>query len=97
MPAFVVMYKWTQKGLASIKDSPERVKQAKAAAEKAGVRTIGVWVTLGEHDLVGIYEATDDQAMAVATLALARGGNATTTTLKAFSEDEFAAIVSKLP
>ncbi len=97
MPAYVVLYKWTQQGLASVKGSPERMRQARAAGEKAGVRTIGVWVTMGEYDLVGIYEAADDQTAAAALLALAGQGNATSVTMRAFSEDEFAQIVGKLP
>ena len=97
MPAYILLLKYTQQGLANIKESPERIKQAKAATEKMGGRNIGTWVTMGEYDLVGVGEFPDDQTAAAFALALARQGNATTQTLKAFSEDEFAQIVAKLP
>ncbi len=97
MPAYITLYKWTQKGLANIKESPDRIKQAKALTEKMGGRTIGVWVTMGEYDLVAVSEGPDDQTAAALALALAGSGNVTSQTLKAFSEEEFAQIVSKLP
>ena len=97
MPAYITLYKWTQSGVANLKASPERIKQAKALAEKMGGRVIGVWVTMGEYDLVAVSEAPDDQAAAVVALTLAAGGNVSGQTMKAFSEEEFAQVVSKLP
>jgi uncharacterized protein with GYD domain len=97
MPAYIVLYKFTEQGLANVKGSPERIKQAKAAAEKAGGRSIGVWLTMGEYDLVAIGEWPDDQAAAAFLLAQGGRGNVTSQTLRAFSEEEFAQIVSKLP
>ena len=97
MPAYITLYKWTQQGIATVKDAPERIKQVKAMVETMGGRAIGVWVTMGEYDLVAISEGPDDQTAATMALAVARAGNVTSQTLKAFSEDEFAQIVSKLP
>ncbi len=96
MPASIILMKYTPQGLANIKDSPERIKQAKAAAEKMGIRVIGVWVTMGEYDLISIGEGPDEAA-ATFSLALSKLGNVTTQTMHAFSEDEFAQIVAKLP
>ncbi len=97
MPGYVALMKFTDKGLAAVKESVERTKANKVAAEKMGVRIIGVWWTLGEYDLVGVAEAPDDQTMAAFMLAATRQGFFTSQTLRAFSEDEFAQIVGKLP
>jgi uncharacterized protein with GYD domain len=97
MPAYITLYKFTPQGLATIKQLPDRVKAAKALAEKTGGRTIGVWMTLGEYDLVAVSEGPDDQAAALATLGIAMQGNVTSVTMKAFSEEEFAQIVGRLP
>jgi uncharacterized protein with GYD domain len=97
MPAYITLYKWTAKGMGDIKSAPERIKQAKAAVEKMGGRAIGVWVTMGEYDMVAISEGPDNMAAAVNTLAIAQLGNVTSQTMTAFSEDEFAQIVAKLP
>ena len=97
MAGYISLLKYTQQGLANIKASPERIKQAKAAAEKMGVRNVGVWVTMGEYDLVAVWDAPDDQAMSAFMLSLAKLGNVTTQTMRALSEEEFAQVVSKLP
>jgi uncharacterized protein with GYD domain len=97
MPAYIGLLKYTQQGLADIKNGPERINQSKALAEKMGIRHIGTWVTIGPYDLVIIGDAPDDQTVAAFSLALARGGNVTTTTMRALSEDEFAQVVARLP
>ncbi len=97
MPGHLQLYKYTEKGIGNIKESPDRVKRAKAEAEKLGIKSVGIWLTMGEYDLVGIWDAPNDQAMAAFTLALARLGNVTTRTMRGLSEDEFAQVVSKLP
>ncbi len=97
MPAYVTLCKYTQQGLANVKASPERMKQNAATLKELGGRFIGQWLTMGEYDIVAIAEFPDDQTAGMAVLALARGGNLTTVTMRAFSEDEFAQIVSKLP
>ncbi len=97
MPGYIGLLKYTQQGLADIKNAPQRMKQTQALAESMGIRHIGTWVTFGPYDLVTIGEAPDDAAVAAFSLALARLGSVTTTTMRAFSEEEFAAIVGRLP
>lgn len=97
MAGYITFLKYTQQGLSTIKDSPGRITAAKAAWEKQGVKVVGVWVTMGEHDLVVVLDAPDDQIVAALALGLAKVGNVTTTTVRAFSEDEFSSIVAKLP
>ncbi len=97
MPGYIVLGKFTQQQFASIKDRPEHLRKSKAHLEQMGVRVVGAWVTMGEYDTVMVVEAPDDQAMALVLLAGARQGNVATQTMRAFSEDEFAQIVSKLP
>jgi uncharacterized protein with GYD domain len=97
MPGYIQFHKFTQQGISDIKGSPGRIKAATAAAAQSGVKVVGVWLTMGQYDLVAVFDAPDDQTMATFTLALVRMGNVTATTSRAFSEDEFAQIVGKLP
>ena len=97
MPGYITLFKWTKKGLSEVKASPERIKANRALVEKMGGRLIGVWVTMGEYDLIAVSEAPDDQTAARVALLVAGSGYATTQTMRAFSEDEFAEIVGKLP
>ena len=97
MPGYISLMRFTKQGLDDIKGSPKRIEEAKAGAEKLGIRVVGVWVTMGEYDLVAVCDAPNDQAVAVFQLALACQGNVTTQTMRALSEEEFAQVVSKLP
>ncbi len=97
MPAYFHLIKYTQQAMSNVKGSASRRQEAKARAEKMGIRNIGIWSVMGEYDAVAIWEAPDDATFAAFTLASASGGYIRTVTLKAFSEDEFAQIVGKLP
>ncbi len=97
MPGYIGLLKYTQQGLADIKNAPERMKQAQGLAQQMGIRPIGTWVVFGPYDLVIIGEAPDDETMGAYSLALARAGNVTVTTMRAFSEEEFARVVGRLP
>ena len=97
MAGYIILRKFTQQGLATIKELPERVKHAKQLSEDMGIRTIGVWITMGEYDSISIVDAPDEQTLAAYLLGRAKTGNSTTTTMRAFSEEEFAQIVAKLP
>ena len=53
MPLFVVLGKWTDQGIRSIKDASERAKKAHSMFEKAGGK-MQLYFTLGEYDFAGI-------------------------------------------
>ena len=95
MPGYIGLLKYTQQGLADIKNGPERINQSKALAQKMGIRPIGTWVTLGPYDLVIVGEAPDDQTIAAFNLALARAGSVTSTTMRALSEEEKRWLITK--
>ena len=90
------MAKWTQKGTAEVKDSPARMKQARAAAEKLGGKVMGMWVTMGEYDSVIVLDMPNEQAASLIALGVAQQGAAATQTMRAFSEEEFAQLVTRL-
>ena len=97
MPGYVMLMKWTSKGVADLKGVPERVKRNKEAMQKAGGKIVGVWFTMGEYDLLAIGDFPNDQAASAFALSVASQGNVTTTTMRALSEAEFAEVVAKLP
>ena len=97
MAGYIVLGKYTKEGLEEIKDMPEIIARHKANCEKAGIRMIGTWLTMGEYDFVSIYEGPDDLTLATRILDTSRAGMVKTQTMRAFSEEEFAAIVAKLP
>jgi len=97
MAGYITLGKYTQKGLASIKDIEQGLKDSRAGLEKLGIRLVGFWLTLGEYDYVAIVDTPDEKALATFLLALGQGGLTATQTMRAFSEDEIAQIVKRLP
>lgn len=96
MPHFVTLVRYTQQGIAKIKESPARLDAAKKAAEAAGGKINAWYLTMGQYDAVLISEFPTDEAAAKFTLASGALGNITTETLKAFTESEYRKIVGSL-
>ena len=96
MPHFVTLIRYTQQGIARIKESPARLDAAKKAAEKAGGKIHAWYLTMGQYDAVLISEFPNDEAGAKFTLSVGALGNVTTETLKAFTEAEYRKIVGSL-
>jgi uncharacterized protein with GYD domain len=51
---------------------------------------------MGRYDVVTVVEAQDEQTVAAGLLAIARGGNVRSETLRAFDEDEMAQLVQSI-
>jgi uncharacterized protein with GYD domain len=56
-----------------------------------------LYITSGDHDLVCIAEVPNGDVMAKFALAVAAQGNVRTSTVRAWTEAEFAKIVADLP
>ena len=97
MPTYVALYKLTEQGIKNIKEAPGRIEEGIKGAEAMGGKVLGFYTVMGEYDYVSIGEFPNDEAAMVLMLALCKQGNVRTTTLKAFTADEFGEIVSKMP
>ena len=97
MPLYVTLYKLTDQGIRNIKDAPRRVEEGIKNAEAAGVKVLGFYLTLGEYDYVAISEAPSDEAGASLLLATGAQGNVRTTTMRAFTQQQFSGIVKNIP
>jgi uncharacterized protein with GYD domain len=97
METFVILGKYTEKGAANMKESPARIQAARKAVEAAGGKWIGWYLTMGQYDFVLITQAPNAQAAAAVLLATGMQGNASTQTMRAFTEEEFKGLVASLP
>ena len=61
-----------------------------------GVTIESFYLVMGAHDMVAVVDAPEDTACARFTLRLCSDGRISTTTMKAFTEDEYRTIVSGL-
>jgi len=96
MPNYVFLVKLTDQGIKAIKDAPGRVEAAVKAMEKMGGKAT-FYVVMGEYDYVGVAEAPSDEVATTFALAVSSLGNVRSTTLRAYTKEEFAAMVKKLP
>jgi uncharacterized protein with GYD domain len=97
MPTYITLMKLTDQGIKNIKDAPQRVEEGIKAIEAMGGKLIGFWAVMGEYDYIAVAEGPSDENAVTFNLGLGAGGNVRTTTLKAFTREEFAEIVKKLP
>jgi uncharacterized protein with GYD domain len=97
MPSYLVMGKWTEQGVRNVKGSPARLEAVKQAAETANGRVIFFYLLFGDYDFATLLELPNDQTAARLLLTIGGQGNVRTTTLKAFTEDEYRSIIGSLP
>ena len=96
MPTYVMLANWTDQGARQVKDSPKRVDAAKQQLIEMGGEFKSLYMTMGDYDLIVIYEAPDDAVAARFTLLLGQMGAVRTTTLKAFPEAAYREIMNSL-
>jgi uncharacterized protein with GYD domain len=95
MATFISLMSFTDQGIRSVKESPDRSVAFKATAEKLGVSVKAVYYTVGHYDAVVIAEGTDE-AITAALLKIGSLGNVRTETLRAFSADEMRKILGSI-
>jgi uncharacterized protein with GYD domain len=82
MPTYIAFGSWTDQGARAIRESPQRLDAAKRQLQEMGGRFVAFWMTMGEHDMVLVYETPD--------------GSVRTRTMKAFPEAAFREIMASL-
>jgi uncharacterized protein with GYD domain len=93
MPHYVLLMNWTDQGVERFRESVGRADAARAALATKGITLKDIYWTIGSYDLVCVAEAPDDAILSAALLVLGAQGNLRTTTMRAFTADEFADVV----
>jgi uncharacterized protein with GYD domain len=96
MPTYIALANWTDQGARQVKESPKRVELARKTLEEMGGEFRSLYMTMGDYDLVFVYEAPDDAVAARFTLVLGQLGTVRTRTLKAFPEGAYREIINSL-
>ena len=96
MTTYIMLANWTEKGMQSVKESPRRLDTAKKALKEMGGEFKSFFLTMGDYDMVVVYEASDDSVAARFSLQLGMLGNIRTRTLKAFPEAAYREIITSL-
>jgi uncharacterized protein with GYD domain len=96
MANYILLASYSEQGLKGIKDTVKRTKAVRDLAKKAGVSMKESYWTLGQYDVIAVFEAADDETMTAFSLSIAKLGNVKTQTLRAFSATEMASILAKM-
>ena len=96
MPHYITMGNFTDEGMRTIRDHPERIAAADQGLAAAGIK-LQRFFTLGQYDVVVVVEAPSDEAAATALLMVGSQGHIRTTTFKAFTQEEFVRLIQGLP
>ncbi|CAB3793446.1 Glutamine synthetase and cystathionine beta-lyase binding protein [Paraburkholderia ultramafica] len=97
MMTYVVLAQFTDQGIRTVKNSPQRATQVAEMAKGFGCEMKQIYWTLGEYDIVTVIEAADEEGFTAFGLALGSAGNVRTQTLRAFSKDQISSIIGRLP
>ena len=97
MAHFIILWKFTEQGIRTVKDSAKRSETFKNSIEKAGGKLVSTYYTLGQYDGVSSVEASDDATIMSSLLSYeSQQGSSTTMTLKAFTAKQTATILRNL-
>ena len=97
MANYIILVKYTQKGIENVKESPNRLESVKNAFKSMGAELKDFYLVIGRYDIVIVAESPDDETVAKLGLLIGSHGNVRTETLRAFNEDEYRAIINALP
>jgi uncharacterized protein with GYD domain len=96
MVTYLVLINWTDQGIRNVKESPKRLDAARKLAKDLGGEIKTVYMTQGSFDLALVAELPNDEQLACFVLKLGSFGYVRTTTLKAYTEDEYRKIIDAL-
>jgi uncharacterized protein with GYD domain len=97
MPLYIILGKYTKKGIKEIKDSPMRYDAAKNVAQSVGGEIKQLYYTMGQYDFVSLVEVPSNEAMIQFLFTIGSGGAVSTETLVAIPAEKGAEILKKLP
>jgi len=97
MPAFIVLGKFTQKGIENMKDSPQRLEAARKVAKSTGGEIKEFFYTMGRYDFVAVCESPSVESMTKSLLIISAAGAVRTETLPATPADKAAEMLKELP
>lgn len=96
MMTFITYLNFTEQGVKAIKEVPKRYEASKALVQKLGGRVVCAYVTTGKYDAISVIEMPNGETMAKYSATLAARGFVRTTTVRAFTPEEFGKLVADI-
>ena len=96
MAKYISLFNWTDQGIRSAKDTLNRANAARKAFKEAGAELIDIYWTLGQYDVVTVFEAPDNETAYRLLLGVGMQGNVRTLTMQAINEKEMVKVLGEL-
>lgn len=97
MATYIMLGNFTDEGIRNVKDAPARAKAFKETAEKLGIVVKGSYAVQGQYDIVQIVETPDELAVTSLVLSIAGLGHIRWQTLRAYTAQDWASILQRMP
>ena len=97
MATYIVLLTYTDEGIRTVKELATIRPELRALVEQMGGKVISGYVTQGQYDGVLTVDFPDDAAVSAFSVALVKRGRNRTQTMRAYTLDEFQAILDKVP
>ena len=97
MATYVVLYKFTQDGAKTIRDSVKRTGRIRQENARRGFKVVDVYWTQGPYDMVAIVDAPSEESMMGAMMNVVSAGNVASTTMRAFDAPTMSRILATVP
>ena len=95
MPNYVVLYRFTEQGRKSVKESVRRAAEVRKQNEARGFKVLGHYWTQGRYDLVAVVDAPSDEAMVAGLFGIAEAGNVASESMRAYTAEEMQKLLAK--
>lgn len=96
MKRFITLLTFTEQGIGSIQDSPQRADAFIKTATKYGCKVNALYWTVGDYDGLISYDAPDDETATALMVKLSSAGNVKTHTLQAHAKEGIERILAKV-
>jgi uncharacterized protein with GYD domain len=97
MATFICLLNWTDQGAKNAKDAVKREQTSRSIVEKLGGKLMSAYVTTGQYDAIVTLDMPNGEAMVKFACAVAATGNVRTTTVRAFTAEEFSKLAAEAP
>jgi uncharacterized protein with GYD domain len=96
MAHYVCLVTFTEQGVKNLRKTTARARAFQEKMEKSGISIKTTLWTVGQYDIVHVFEAADDVTAATFAYTLYSLGNVRTHTMRGFTADEMDHIIEKV-
>ena len=96
MAHYVCLVTFTDTGVKNLRKTTSRAKAFKEKMEKEGIKILQTLWTVGQFDLVHVFEAPDDEVAGTMAYTLSSYGNVRTNTMRAFTMEEMDRVIDRV-